>query len=287
MMFLVDIIVEILWWIYNIIYGFVFWVFRGLIYMVTDPEAFFNEYGLLILMIVLLGLTIVILANWFFKRYLFQRVFMAPNDKPRNRRFIGRKLFFLKNGGSISGFFYNYKLPEEEQDKFDGLLYFVYPKMIWKIPIGFSADRILIPKDDNRTTWKLKGGIRWKKDFIIYYKGMKEHHNLASKIASDENKSTVEAVGPDFFMSATKQKINDADTLAQKGVTANAESQQFQLALGSVPHNQGYAEMSERELASVYLKKKEDEDVDPEELSKEKVDNIMKELEVGETSGSA
>ncbi len=280
-MFLIDWIIDIAIWFYDLIYDLVFWVFDGIVFMVTKPDVFVRRYGLIILMITILVITVISIANWVTKRYPFQRVYMAPPDKPRNKRFIGRKLIFFKNGGTISGVFYKMKLDQEYWDKFDGLLYFVYPKTIWKIPIGFSVNRILIPKEEGRTTWKWKSGFKWKKDLIINYTGMKEHYELAATVASNESKGTIEAVGPEFFMKAGKQKIELADKMAQHAVTANAESQQYQQALGSVPHNQDYREMTEREIASVYLKKEEDEDIEPEELSEDRVDNIMRELEVG------
>lgn len=277
-MFLVDWIISIVMWIYDFVLGVTMWIFNGMLYMATDPEAFFAKYGIIILIIVLLVLTIISIMNWVFKRYLFQMTFMCPPDKPRNTRYIGRKLFFLKKGG----FFYKLKVPEDHWDEFEGLLYFVYPKVIWKIPVGFSADRVLIPKDENREyTWKYRGGFRWKKDFVIYYKGMKEYHKLASKIATDKNKATTISVGANFFTKAGQIKLDLADKLAQKGVTSNAESQQYQLALGSVPYNQEFIEMSDREIVSTHLKRKEDIDIDPEDLEQEKVDEVMAQLEGG------
>jgi len=282
MMFLIDLIYSTLAGIYWLVFDLVMWFFNGMVYMVTDPEGFFTEYGLIIALLSILVITVLSLGNWATKRYLFQRVYMAPPDKPRSRRFIGRKLFFLKNGAPVTGLLYNLKFRSdpEEREKFDGLLYFVYPKTIWKIPIGFSADHILIPKDENRTTWKMKTGIRWKRDIIIYYKGMKEYHKLGAKIASDKSKGTTKAVGPDWFTQAGKQKIDLADKLAQMAVTANAESQQYQLALGSIPHNQRYKEMSDEEITSVYLQQQEDKDISPEEVTEKQIDRVLQELEV-------
>ncbi len=257
--------------------GLVWWFIGGLQFMISDPELFFEKYGLLIAFVIFIAVSIISILNWVSKRWPFNMLYLAPPDKPRRGRYLGRKLFFIRNGS----FFYNRKVKEKYRNKFDGLCYFVEVKTLWKIPIGFNVDKILIPKA-NRETWAFKGSMaKWKKDLYIFYKGHKEFHQLSSKIASNDSKATTPSVGPEFYTESSKSKLNLADKLAQQGVTSNAESQQYQLALGSVPHEQEYAEFEDKDIAAMKLEEETGRKIDPEELSESQIRNVMKELEVG------
>jgi len=275
---ILDPLIDMIKWVYYFILDIIFWIFDGLTFLINDPRLFFRMYGLVIGMIIFLVVSVLYTANWLTKRKPFQPVYMAPSDKPRRGRYLGRKLLFFKQGS----FFFKWKLPEDRWDDFDAIMYFFSPKMLWKIPVGGSVDRMLIPSE-NRTTFKFRGGFKWSKDLYIYFKGHKEYHELAAKIASNENKATTPSVGPDFYTEASEIKLNLADKLAQKGVTSNAESQQYQLALGSVPYDQEFNELTDKEVASMYLKEKEGKDVEPDEIPENKVNSIIKELEVGTT----